>query len=195
MFTPKTRTRRGTITTPPPRPVSEPSRPARREPRQTRTASSRVVIWCVPASLYGLLQFIEVQCHAHGGVHTQAFECADFAMTANSPRSSNRHGRGFAQRGEPFQVGATHGAFVVHISTEEFGRVARKLREDIFRSQSQFFLPAANEDLSAVSIHSDDDAAAANTFREAGEETIVNGAVAKGGAAHDNFFRAGIQQA
>src|SRR5438105_3376484 len=67
MSTPKTSTSSGTITTPPPRPVNAPRKPAASDPSQTRTVNSQIFM---DAASRGVVSRVQPTCHAAHQLHT-----------------------------------------------------------------------------------------------------------------------------
>lgn len=116
-----------------------------------------------------LAESIEVQRHANGGVHTQAFEGADFAMAADAAGGRDGELRGAAQFAEPGEIGATHGSFVVHIGAEKLRGVAAQFREDFLGAQAKLFLPAVDQDVPTIGVYGDDDVLASDAGGEARE--------------------------
>src|SRR6267143_6663540 len=145
------------------------------ERRRRRIVSCRRIVRNLtgdagPERLSALAQSILVERHAHGGVHPQPVEGADFPLRLDAARGNDRMRRCAPQLLEPLEIGATHSSFALYIRAEKYGAERFELLDHIFCSNRQFFSPTCGHDSALGSVQRDDNCGAAHSRAKLSEK-------------------------
>ena len=108
------------------------------------------------------------------------------------PRGGNATGGddtvvcGLAQRVEPTEIHACHGALAVDVGAQKTGAIRREFSEDFTRIDGESGTPAVGDDATFRGVESDDEVLFADGGSKAFKEGKVGASVFKGGAADND---------